>query len=187
MADHRCPVWVGYLMANPIRKLRQSPARILNGLISPGMTVLDLGCAMGFFSLPMARMAGANGRVICADVQQKMLDALERRARRRGFSDRILLHRCQDASIGLPDFGRQVDFALAFAVIHEVTDPRTYFQELYDLLKNGGRLLFAEPTGHVDPSSFQASLELATSAGFSSVDSPAISWSRAALLEKTSG
>jgi len=184
MADHRCPVWAGYLLASSVRKLRQSPEKILDGLVAPGMTVLDLGCAMGFFSFPMARMVGVEGRVICVDVQQKMLDVLGKRAKRCGLSRRLVLHKCQDDTLGLNEYLGQVDFALLFAVMHEVSDPTACFQELHDVMKTGGRLLFAEPTGHVDPRAFQLSLDLATTAGFSVMERPVISRSHAALLEK---
>lgn len=49
------------------------------------MTVLDVGSAMGFFSLPMAEMVGPGGKVVCIDVQLKMLQVLRRRAVEGGF------------------------------------------------------------------------------------------------------
>ena len=52
MAEDVCPVWVAYLLASPLRKLLQNPERILAPCVHEGMTVVDIGCAMGFFSLP---------------------------------------------------------------------------------------------------------------------------------------
>jgi len=40
------------------------------------MTVLDIGCGMGFFSIPLAPMVGPNGKVIWVDMQEKMLQLL---------------------------------------------------------------------------------------------------------------
>jgi len=40
---HVCPVWVGYLLASPLRKLLQNPDKILAPYVKPGMTVLDVG------------------------------------------------------------------------------------------------------------------------------------------------
>jgi len=51
MAKRVCPVWVGYLLASPIRKLFQNPQRILSPYVENGMKVLDVGCAMGFFKI----------------------------------------------------------------------------------------------------------------------------------------
>jgi len=61
MAEKVYPVWVGYLLASPIRKLFQNLHKILGHYIEKGMKVLDVGCAMGFFSLPLAGMVGPMG------------------------------------------------------------------------------------------------------------------------------
>jgi len=59
MAEHHlCPVWIGYLLASPVRKLSQNPRKILGPYVNEGMTVADIGCAMGFFSLPLAKQSG---------------------------------------------------------------------------------------------------------------------------------
>jgi ubiquinone/menaquinone biosynthesis C-methylase UbiE len=71
MAKRFCPFWVGYLLINPLRTLMQNPKKILSQYVISGMKVLDIGCGMGFFSLPIARMIGPHGRVICLDVQEK--------------------------------------------------------------------------------------------------------------------
>ena len=60
MAEKVCPVWVGYLLASPLRKLFENPRKILSQYVKEGMKVLDIGCAMGFFSLPLAQMVGSN-------------------------------------------------------------------------------------------------------------------------------
>ena len=69
MAKHVCPFFMGYLLLNPLRKLLENPDRLLGPFVRPGMTVLEPGCAMGFFTLPLARMVGATGRVIAVDIQ----------------------------------------------------------------------------------------------------------------------
>jgi 2-polyprenyl-3-methyl-5-hydroxy-6-metoxy-1,4-benzoquinol methylase len=171
-------------LASPLRKLLQDPKKILGRHVSVDMTVLDVGCAMGFFSLPLARLVGPEGKVVCVDLQEKMLDALARRARKAGLSDRIEARSCHRDSLGLDDLAGQVDFALAFAVVHEVPDPASLFRELSASLKPTGRLLMAEPKGRVSAADFDASVSLAQQSGFEIVDCLRIARSRAALLEK---
>ena len=98
MAERVCPVWVGYLLASPVRKLFQNPKKILAPYVEDGMKVLDVGCAMGFFSLPLARMIGSNGKVICVDVQEKMIKSLEKRAQKAGLANRIETRVCRHNS-----------------------------------------------------------------------------------------
>ena len=94
MAEHVCPLWVGYLLASPVRKLFQDPEKIVGQHVGYGMTVLDIGCAMGFFSLPLAEMVGVQGKVICIDLQERMIEILENRARKAGLSERIETRLC---------------------------------------------------------------------------------------------
>ena len=131
MAKHVCPVWIGYLLASPIRKLFKNPDKILSPYIMEGMTVLDVGCAMGFFSLPAAKIVGQNGKVICIDLQKEMIRALEKRASKAGLTNRLETRLCNENSLGLNDMTEKIDLAFAIAVIHEISDPSTFFSEIY--------------------------------------------------------
>lgn len=177
-------MWVGYLLASPVRKIFQNPRKILGPHIRDGMKVLDIGCAMGFFSLPLAEMVGSNGRVICVDVQAKMITSLAKRARKAGLSDRIETRVCPVDSLGLEDLSGEIDFALASAVIHEVSDVADFFEQTYKVIKPAGRLLVAEPRGHVSEKDFEATVSAAEQARFGILDWPKISYGRAVLLGK---
>jgi ubiquinone/menaquinone biosynthesis C-methylase UbiE len=183
MENHMCPVWIGHLLASPLRKLFQSPTKILKPYIKEGNTVLDFGSAMGFFSIPMSKMVGANGRVVCVDVQQKMLDSLYQKAHRAHVASRITLQ-AGNADI-LAKFESNFDFALAFAVVHEVPDQDNLLKGLYCSLKGGGRLLIAEPKGHVSQEAFAQTVIAAKNAGFAVVENPVIHKSWTGLLEKS--
>jgi 2-polyprenyl-3-methyl-5-hydroxy-6-metoxy-1,4-benzoquinol methylase len=184
MAKHVCPVWVGYLLASPTRKLFQNPGKILGPYVNEGMRVLDVGCAMGFFSLPLARMVGSGGKVICLDMQERMLRSLEKRARRAGLSGRIETRICNGDSLGLGNIKEKVDFALAFAVVHEVRDPAGFFSEISEALKPAGRLLAAEPRGRVSEEDFDRTISVAEQNGFIVTDRPRIKYSRAVVFQK---
>ena len=149
------------------------------------MTVLEPGPGMGFFTLEMARLVGATGHVIAVDVQAKMLDRLERRARRAGVAERIEAHLTTADSMALTSLAGKVDFALAFAVVHEMPSAGRFFAETHATLKPGARLLFAEPSGHVTGADFEKELDAAMRAGFRVVARPQIRRGHAALLEKS--
>ena len=184
MANKVCPIWVGYLLASPIRKLFQDPKKILGPYVKKGMKVLDIGCAMGFFSLPLAQMVGLNGKVTCVDVQEKMIRSVEKRAQKRGLSNTIEIRLCHQDSLGLDDLEEEIDFALAFAVVHEIPDALKFFSEIHDALKPTGRFLVVEPKGHVSERGFKKTVSIAGQNGFIVIESPPISRSRVVLLEK---
>ena len=182
--NHVCPVWIGYLLASPLRKLFQNPEKILAPFVKKGMTVMDIGSAMGFFSIPMAKMVGSNGKVISVDLQEKMLTSLKKKATKAGLENRIETRLCQNDTLAIDDFEEKIDLVLAFAVVHEVPDTRAFFTEIYPVLKKGGTLLVAEPKGHVSDDDFKVTLGIANDVGFKLVDNPGIHKSRTAVLQK---
>jgi len=184
MAEKVCPFWIGYLLSSPIRKLWHNPEKILEPYINQGMKVVDIGCAMGFFSLPLAKMVGQNGKVISVDIQEKMVRSLEKRAQRAGLLDRIETRVCSENSFCLDSFNGEIDFALAFSVVHEIPDPLVFFSEVYRALKFEGKLLMAEPKGRVSEKQFAVSIRTAKGHGFKIIDRPQIRGTRAALLQK---
>jgi len=176
---HVCPASHAGWLSTPVRRLVNNPTRILAGLVEQGQTVADLGCGPGFFTLPLAEIVGAEGRVIAVDVQQAMLEKLKERAERAGLAGRIELRPCAAGALGLTE---QVDAALAFYMLHEVPDQRRFLDEVAAALKPGGRFLLVEPHGHVGAEAFARSLALATEAGMRLAQRPRVFFSRTALL-----
>lgn len=184
---HVCPVWVGYLLASPLRRLLENPEKILSPYVKEGMKVLDFGCAMGFFSLPLARMVGPKGRVVCVDLQEKMIKSLNKRVSRAGLSGIIETRVCPEHSTGLDDISGEIDFALLMAVVHEVPDSEVLFSGIHKSLKSGGSVLIAEPKSHVSMDKFRESISIAQRSGFEVIDQPEIKRSLAVLLSKVPG
>ena len=112
MAQKVCPFWVGYLLLNPFRKLLENPDKILGQFVREGMIVLEPGCGMGYFTLPLAQMVGSKGRVVAVEIQQRMLSVLERRARKAGLLDRIELRHTGADGLGVDDLSGEVDFTV---------------------------------------------------------------------------
>jgi 2-polyprenyl-3-methyl-5-hydroxy-6-metoxy-1,4-benzoquinol methylase len=170
-------------MVNPLRVLSHPPDKIIGPYVESGMKVMDYGCAMGYFSIPMAQRVGVTGTVYCVDIQEKMLTRLMKRAERKNVPSVIKprLIKAENAYADLPD---QLDFVLLFAVVHEVPDKKKLFDVLSACMKKNGKILFAEPASHVKPYQFQESLEYAESSGLTSVEKLGISRSHAMLLNK---
>jgi len=184
MAKRVCPWWLGYLLASPLRRLMCNPAKILAPYVRQGMTVLEPGPGMGFFTLELARLVGPSGRVVAVELQSRMIEGLKRRAARTGLLERVEARLAARDSLGVTDLAGTVDFALAFAVVHELPAPGQFFIEVAQALKLGACLLLAEPTGHVNAVEFEAELQAAAQAGLKVADRPSLRRSRAALLKK---
>ena len=176
-----CPWWLCYSFDNPLRRIFHKPEPLLAPWLKPGMTAVDIGCGMGYFTVGLARLTGPGGRVIAVDLQQQMLDVLQRRARRAGMADRIVLHRCQKDSLGVEG---PADFVLTFWMAHEVPDKHRFFGEIFSLLKTGGQLLLVEPKFHVTLKSLERTLAVCRETGFGLQEEPTIALSRAYLMRK---
>jgi len=185
MAAHRvCPWWLGYWLASPLRRFVYQPSTILAPHVRMGMTVLEPGPGMGFFTIELARLVGPSGRVVAVDVQSKMLDGLRRRLSKAGLAGRVDIRLALPDSMGVTDLGGMVDFVFAFAVVHELPSADSFFREAHRVLKPDGHLLLGEPPGHVSKALFEAERAAAARAGLATVQNPVIRRTRAALLQK---
>jgi ubiquinone/menaquinone biosynthesis C-methylase UbiE len=173
-----CPVALAGSLDNFLRKLIHNPKIILHRYVKKGMSVLDIGCGPGVFTVEIANMVGENGRVIAADLQQGMLDIVGRKLDEK--SKKIVkLHKCQQDSIGITE---KVDFILVFYMLHEVPNKREFLAQLKSILKPSGRIFIAEPIFHVSGKAFRKSIEIANSAGLNSNPGPRVLLSRTVLL-----
>ncbi len=176
-----CPVERAGSLDNRIRRWLQNPQKILRPYIEEGMTVLDLGCGPGFFSIDMAQMVGKSGRVIASDLQEGMLQKLRGKIHGTEFEDRITLHKCEENKIGVSE---NVDFVLAFYMVHEVPNQEEFFNEIKTILKPNGQVFIVEPPFHVSKTAFEETIRKARDAGFTDVERPKVLFSKAVILKK---
>ncbi|TKJ37972.1 SAM-dependent methyltransferase [candidate division LCP-89 bacterium B3_LCP] len=160
---HVCPPSVIKWLNSPLRRLLQNPRKIFGTYVNPGNTVIDLGCGGGLFTVALAEMVGKSGRVIAVDLQEEMLRITRNFATKKGVMDRITLHQCSEKDIGLTD--QNVDFALAFYVVHEVPDRKGFLSQVAALLKPDATFMLIEPKHHVKAEQFDQILGEAKLAG----------------------
>ena len=177
-----CPWQLAPIMDNRLRPLIHNPEKIFAPYVTKGMTILDVGCGAGFTSLGLARLVGEEGLVIAADLQSKMLRMVKERAIREDLADRIRIHLCSRDRVAL---GEELDFAVAFFMVHEVPDVQTFLEEIYALLKPGARFFITEPKIHVGLLAFQQIMRKAQVIGFEIAERPSVRFGRTVLLEKS--
>ena len=179
--DRVCPWWLAYTFDNPLRRFLHDPEVLLGPFVREGMTVADIGCGLGYFSLAMAKLVGEEGTVIAVDVQQKMLDRMHQRAEKAGVASRTRPVLASEDNIGIQG---PVDFALAFWMVHETPDIQRFFAQVSSVLKEQGKFFIAEPRMHVPNRKFREILEYARQTGFQISDAPRVRISRAVILSK---
>lgn len=176
-----CPVEKAGSLDNILRRWLQHPKKILRPYIREGMTVLDLGCGPGFFSIYMAEMVGKSGRVIAADLQEGMIEKLRDKIRGTEFEVLIQLHKSEKNRIGVSE---KVDFVLAFYMVHEVQNKEALFEQISSLLKPKGQLFIVEPPFHVSKAAFEETIEKAKIVGLTTVERPKVLFSKAVIMKR---
>ncbi len=187
MGHRICPWWLGYFLISPLRRWFQDPVAIVKPYVREGMTILEPGPGMGFFTIEMARLVGASGLLVGVDIQPRMIAKLKRRLAKAGLLERTDARLASPDSLGVQDLHGKVDFVLAMAMVHEMPSSARFFAEVAQAMKPGATLLLAEPSGHVKKPAFESELQDAAAAGLEVTDHPTIRRSHAVLLKKPGG
>jgi ubiquinone/menaquinone biosynthesis C-methylase UbiE len=177
--NHTCPAELAGGLDNSIRRLVQNPQKIMKPYIKDGMTILDVGCGPGYFSVAMAELLNGSGKVISADIQDGMLEKIRRKINGTALAQRIELHKSDPERIGVIE---KVDFVLAFWMAHEVRNQKQFFEELKSILKPNGLIFIIEPKIHVVKKAFNTMLDMLKESGFTIVETPNVFFSRAVIL-----
>jgi ubiquinone/menaquinone biosynthesis C-methylase UbiE len=179
---HTCPWWLAYTWDNRIRTLFHNTDVILKPYLNPGMTALDVGCGMGYFSIRMARYIAPDGKVISVDIQKEMLTILKARADKHAVGQFIQPVLSHGDLRGILD---RIDFALNFWMLHEVDSQEKLIRQIHDRLNPGGTYLIVEPKIHTSFKYFESVVERCKKLGFNIEDYPHIGFSRSVLLSKS--
>jgi ubiquinone/menaquinone biosynthesis C-methylase UbiE len=148
------------------------------------MIVLDIGFGKGHFSLGMARMVGPNGLVVGLETESEMIESLKLKAADIGLADRISARVCDESDLSVDDLTNQIDFALAFFVIHHAKNIPAVMAGTHRALKPGGKFLIVEPRHHASASYCDSIERAARQAELSAIGHPKIIRTWALLLAK---
>ena len=127
MAGRVCPWWAAaFTIDIPLRRLVHDPRKIVGPYVEPGMTVIDVGCGVGWFSIPMARMVGERGKVLPSISSRRCLTRCSGGQRKQALMPGHM-HLCGPDRLGID---AEAEFALVFAMLHEVPDQRRLLGEI---------------------------------------------------------
>ena len=127
---------------NPKRREFLPPYEILKKLgLQEGDIIADIGCGIGYFSIPAADIVGSRGIVYAMDIELEMVEETERRAAENDMANiRPIVMAEYDMKVG----GSMISFAFACLVLHEVEDRVRFIREIKRILKDNGRIVIVE-------------------------------------------
>ena len=142
MHDKRFPASEAHRLDDPARQFWLPPAEVLGALrLRSGDTIADVGAGTGYFSLPLAQAAGAEGKVYAVDAQEEMLALLRQKLHESSVSNVELIH-AEAESTALPSACCNLVFLAN--VWHEFADRTAVLQESFRILKHRGHIAIVD-------------------------------------------
>jgi ubiquinone/menaquinone biosynthesis C-methylase UbiE len=141
LAPRKADEWVTTL-EGPQRVATQKVDQVLAKLnLKPGMMIADIGAGSGLFSRPLAKAVAPSGKVFAVDIQQDLLDYINRRDKAENIRNiQTVLGEFNDPK--LPS--RDVDLAFINDVLHHIENRAAYLKALGGYIKPNGRIAIIE-------------------------------------------
>lgn len=133
-----------------LRDYWQKPDQVLESLGElEGLTVADIGCGEGYFTLPLLEKVGPTGRVYATDIRAEVLDALRAKIPEEQ-RDRAKLIHITGTDTGIPT---KVDLILLVQVFGEIENPDSFLDSLVAIMNPGTRLVMIDSKHITDSTS----------------------------------
>ena len=124
------------------REQEEDPDRAIDVLkLQKGAAVADVGAGSGYITEKLSKKVGPMGRVYATDIQQGMIDLLNKRVAKRKLSNVTPVLSTQDDP-RLPV--ESLDVVIMVDVYHELSQPQLMLRHIKASLKPGGRLVLLE-------------------------------------------
>ncbi len=131
-----------HMLDTPKRRRILPPYKTLkeSGL-QKGDIMADIGCGIGYFSIPAAKIVGNSGKIIAIDPSEKMLDDLMKRIKKEKIMN---IEVKKSLAYQFPIQDAFVTFALLSNVFHEIDDKSKFLKEVYRIVKTKGRFCIVD-------------------------------------------
>jgi len=124
------------------RKFSEHPQERLTEIgLNEGMTFLDVGCSLGFYSFYASSIVGEKGLVYALDINPEFIEYVKNKVKRKEIENiKTIVANAQET--GLPP--RSVDIVFLHLVLHDVKDKPVAIREFNRVLKGNGKLVIDE-------------------------------------------
>ena len=158
---------IAWTLGNPLRRLTMNANKVLTRMgVQEGLTILEVGCGPGFFTIPSARRV-KDGTVYALDIYPMMIEMVEKKVRKHRLEN-VKTINSPASSTGVDD--ESIDLILCIDVLSDISDIAPTLQEMHRILKPDGTLSVYEPHTGWEPGAWKperSTNELTTTGLFS--------------------
>lgn len=127
---------------NPLRRKLLPPYEIIKGLdMQEGSRIADVGCGIGYFTIPFGKTVGDKGIVYAVDINPSMLEETRRRTEKENLTN-VEIIQSSENDFKLEDSA--VDVVFTSTVFHEVDRPERFLDECKRVLRKKGTLIILD-------------------------------------------
>jgi ubiquinone/menaquinone biosynthesis C-methylase UbiE len=106
-----------------------------------GDIMADIGCGIGYFSIPASEIVGDSGKIFAMDILPEMLQEVEIKIKENSISNiKTLL--TKESDLKLED--GKIDIAFISNVLHEAEDKEIFLSEIKRIISSKGRIAIVE-------------------------------------------
>jgi ubiquinone/menaquinone biosynthesis C-methylase UbiE len=129
-------------LLSSFRRFSEHPQERLKEIgLKEGMTFLDVGCSLGFYSFYASFIVGEKGLVYSLDVNPEFVEYVKNKAKRKRIGNiKAIMANAQET--GLPS--ESIDVVFLHLVLHDIKDKPATIKEFKRVLKNDGKLVIDE-------------------------------------------
>lgn len=139
---HKFDVSKKHKLDNPKRREMLPIEKIVNEIeLDSNDKFADIGCGIGFFSIPVAKKINEAGMVYALDVESEMIEEVNQRIQENHLTNvKTILTDGYDFKLE----DDSVSKALISTVLHEIGDKKRFVQEASRILERNGKIAIIE-------------------------------------------
>lgn len=127
---------------NEQRKELLPPEQTLISLgLEEGAIVADIGCGIGYFTIPASKIVGESGKILAMDILPEMLSDVEVKINEDNISN-IELVLTEENDLKVED--NKVTFAFISLVLHEANEKEKFISEIKRIISPEGKIAIVE-------------------------------------------
>ena len=139
-------------LGNPLRRLTTNPIDVLTKMgIERGLSVLEVGCGPGFFTIPAARIV-EEGNFYALDLSPFMIQHVKKKAAKQKLEN-VKTITAPASNTGLED--ESISLVICIDVLSDITDIDSTLHEMHRILKFDGILSVFEPHAGIEPGAWK--------------------------------